>query len=177
MSINITGKNSLIEQLLAEELTKKGFKVQIISEASANDVKKMEPSEVLKLSTEAVGNLTYGGKTIKEFTKEVAKYSSNHPLEDPDAGDEESRTYYGAVGLWMVPDKENTHFIVFTQNEKEQLHDDFVYFNIKKISDWSQKSIEKDPMGNFDYKKFKNKSVDVSSFGTSAYNMEDRWPQ
>ena len=34
MSINITGKNSLVEQLLAEELTKKGFKVQIISEAA-----------------------------------------------------------------------------------------------------------------------------------------------
>ena len=32
MSITITGKNLFIEQLLAEELTKKGFKVQSLNE-------------------------------------------------------------------------------------------------------------------------------------------------
>ena len=32
MSINITGKNSIAEQLLAEELTKKGFKVANLRE-------------------------------------------------------------------------------------------------------------------------------------------------
>ena len=34
INITITGKNSLVEQLLAEELTKRGFSVQIINETS-----------------------------------------------------------------------------------------------------------------------------------------------